>query len=86
MAAVEVVAQSVVAMSIRCVRAESMPLRLDGIPARWKVAVGVAMAAVCEMVVLSDVDGGWIGLAVALGIADRLHIELAAGLDHDTGE
>ena len=58
-------------------------LRLDFVPATREVAIVVPMWEVSNVMFLTDVDGSWVGFAVVLVVAERLHVVFRACFDHD---
>jgi hypothetical protein len=69
-----------------CESAESAwPLALHIAPALWEIAIIVAMWSVSDVVCLTDEYGAFITSAVVFVIANWLHPDLTACLDHSVG-
>ena len=77
------IAQSMVAVRTRRVRAQAVPLRCNVAPALREVAAVVAVSSIGDVVILAEVDRVDIALAVARVVAHWLHANLGAVLDHD---
>ena len=65
------------------VHAHVLEVLLNFAPARWEVSLVVPVPSMCHVMVLPDVEGIAIILAVVLVVADWLHAKLLALVDHD---
>jgi hypothetical protein len=69
-----------------CESAEiSWPLALHIAPARWEIAIVVAMRSVSDVVILADVNSTFVSPAIVPVIANWLHPKLFALTRHYIG-